>query len=364
MAVNASALTGVPASATNVAGAIRQASQTTGASFDYLLATARVESNLNPNLTVRNSSATGLFQFIEQTWLGTMKQAGAAHGYGRYSDAITRTPNGRYVVQDPALRNEIMGLRKDPTANAVMAGAFTRQNAAVLSRRIGRMPTEGELYIAHFFGPGGAAKLIAQAGNNPQATAADAFPAAARANRPIFYDKQGNARSVAGVYTELVRRYQVARANTGAPRRRWPLRRPPCRCRRYRLRAPMSPIRRASPACWPRPTPRRHPHRDRPRHHFMRCFSLPSGAIRWRRRSAKSGVPRPRAPAQRPPRPSRNPQPGRPMPQAPRSTCSKTGRRTCAGCSAAACSRARGARVNVRAILRRFMVNGLLRGAR
>ena len=39
------------------------------------------------------------------------------------------------------------------------------------------------------------------------------FPAAARANRSIFYDRQGNARSVAGVYSELNRRYQVARAN-------------------------------------------------------------------------------------------------------------------------------------------------------
>jgi hypothetical protein len=217
MSVNASALIGAVPSATNVTGAIRQAATTTGASFDYLLATAKVESDLNPKLTMRSSSATGLFQFIEQTWLGTMKQAGKTHGYGRYADAIERMPGGRYVVKDPALRNEIMGLRKDPTANAVMAGVFTQQNAAVLGKRIGRMPTEGELYIAHFFGPGGAAKLIAHAGDNPQAKAADIFPAAARANRPIFYDKQGNARSVAGVYTELVRRYQVARANTGTP---------------------------------------------------------------------------------------------------------------------------------------------------
>ncbi len=217
MSANASALIGATPSASNVTGAIRQAAQTTGANFDYLLATARVESSLNPNLTVRNSSATGLFQFIEQTWLGTMKQAGKTHGYGRYADAIERMPGGRYGVKDPALRNEIMRLRKDPTANAVMAGVFTRQNAAALNKRIGRMPSEGELYIAHFFGPGGAAKLITQAGHNPQANAAEVFPAAARANRPIFYDKQGNARSIAGVYTELVRRYQVARASTGTP---------------------------------------------------------------------------------------------------------------------------------------------------
>jgi len=199
-----------------VAGAIRKAAQTTGTSFEYLLATAKVESNLNPHLTAKSSSATGLFQFIDQTWLAMMKQTGRAQGYGRYADAIQRTSGGRYVVNDPSMRSEIMRLRKDPTANAVMAGEFTRQNAALLAKRIGRPPTEGELYIAHFFGAGGAAKLISSAGNSPRADATSLFPRAARANRPIFYDKQGNARSVAGVYAELVRRYQVARANPPA----------------------------------------------------------------------------------------------------------------------------------------------------
>src|SRR5882757_2725668 len=131
-----------------VAGAIRKAAEATGASFNYLLATAKVESNLNPNLTMKSSSAGGLFQFIEQTWLETLQQAGRALGYGRYADAIGQTPSGRYVVKDPELRGEVMALRKDPTANAVMGGAFTQQNAAALTRRIGRPPSEGELYIA------------------------------------------------------------------------------------------------------------------------------------------------------------------------------------------------------------------------
>jgi len=206
--------TGSRPSAANIAGTIRKAAQTTGASFEYLLATAKVESNLNPNLTMKSSSATGLFQFIEQTWLGVMKQAGKALGYGRHADAIQRTSTGRYLVKDPTLRSEIMRLRKDPAANAVMAGVFTRKNEAALANRIGRAPNEGELYIAHFFGPGGAARLIRTADANPQANASGMFPAAARANKSIFFDKQGNARSVAGVYGELVRRYQVARANS------------------------------------------------------------------------------------------------------------------------------------------------------
>jgi hypothetical protein len=197
-----------------IAGAIRQAAAATGASFEYLLATAKVESNLKPDLKAKTSSATGLFQFIEQTWLGMMKQAGKALGFGRYADAITQTKGGQFHVNNPALRNEILQLRKDAAANATMAGAFTQQNASALGKRIGRPPTDGELYIAHFFGAGGASKLIQAAGTSPQSNAAQLFPAAAKANRSIFYDKQGGARSVAGVYEELNRRYQVARANT------------------------------------------------------------------------------------------------------------------------------------------------------
>src|SRR5262252_1857478 len=143
MAVDAS----IPVGASPVAGAIRKAARATGTSFDYLLATAKVESDLDPSLSMRSSTATGLFQFIEQTWLGTLKQAGPAFGYGHYADAISRTASGRYSVDDPRLRDEIMQLRKDPTANALMGGVFTQQNAVVLSARLGRPLSEGELYI-------------------------------------------------------------------------------------------------------------------------------------------------------------------------------------------------------------------------
>lgn len=195
-----------------VTGAIRQASQATGASFNYLLATAQVESGLNPQAGASTSSARGLFQFIETTWLATIKQAGAALGYGRYADAISTDAAGNYVVRDPATRGEILKLRGDPTANAVMAGAFTQANASLLSERLGRSPSEGELYIAHFLGAGGAARLIELAASNPNAKAADFFPNAARANAAIFYDRTtGTARSLAQLRNVLTARYDVAR---------------------------------------------------------------------------------------------------------------------------------------------------------
>ena len=204
------------AAGSTVTGAIRQASQATGTSFNYLLATAQVESGLNPQAGAPTSSARGLFQFVEQTWLGTIKQSGAALGYGRYADAITRTASGHYQVDDPVMRSEILKLRNDPTANAVMAGAFTRANAEILTNRLGRAPSEGELYMAHFLGAGGAARLITLAGSSPSASAADFFGHAARANASIFYDRAtGVARSLAQVRNVLTARYDVARSNQG-----------------------------------------------------------------------------------------------------------------------------------------------------
>jgi hypothetical protein len=200
------------AAGSTVTGAIRQASQATGTSFNYLLATAQVESGLNPQAGAATSSARGLFQFIEQTWLGTIKQSGAQLGYGRYADAITKTSSGHYQVTDPAMRAEILKLRNDPTANAVMAGAFTKANSDYLATKLGRQPSEGELYIAHFLGAGGAARLISLASSNPNAKGTDYFPNAANANSSIFYDRAtGHARSLAQVRDVLTARYDVAR---------------------------------------------------------------------------------------------------------------------------------------------------------
>jgi hypothetical protein len=186
-----------------ITGAIQQAAQATGAGFDYLLKTALRESGFDANSRAATSSAAGLFQFIDQTWLSTVKESGAQLGYGAYANSIVKTSSGNYVVPNATARSQVMKLRYDPTANAVMAGAFTQHNAAQLTSALGRQPTSGELYMAHVLGPGGAVKLISTAARTPQAKAADLFPGAARANRSIFYDRQGGARSVAQVYNVL-----------------------------------------------------------------------------------------------------------------------------------------------------------------
>jgi hypothetical protein len=214
---NATATAGVDPSRVRIAGAIKQAANTTGTSFEYLLATAKMESNFNPKASASTSSARGLYQFIDQTWLGTVKEAGAQLGYGKFADAITKSPSGSYSVSDPAARSAIMKLRDDPDAASSMAAVLTQSNSFRLTGRIGRRPTDGELYIAHFMGVGGAAKLISNAEDNPNASAARLFPNAAAANRSIFFDRSGRARGVAEVYSVLSSRYASA-ANSQATR--------------------------------------------------------------------------------------------------------------------------------------------------
>jgi hypothetical protein len=213
----ATATAGVDSLRVKIAGAIKQAANTTGTSFQYLLTTAKMESDFNPKAAASTSSASGLFQFIGQTWLGTVKGAGAQLGYGQYANAITKTPSGNYSVSDPGARNAVMKLRDDPAASSAMAGVLTRSNSFKLTGLIGRRPTDSELYMAHFMGVSGAAKLITNAEDNPQASGARMFPNAAAANRSIFYDSSGNARAVSGVYSVLTSRYAAA-ANSSATR--------------------------------------------------------------------------------------------------------------------------------------------------
>ncbi len=185
-----------------VEAAIQRASQATGVDFSFLMKTAGRESGFNPGAKAGSSSAAGLFQFVQQTWLSTLKQHGAKHGYARYADLIEKGPDGRYHVNGDEARRAVMDLRMDPHAASMMAGELTSDSAAYLKGRTGRTPTAGELYAAHFLGPQGSAKLIEAAEKQPGAAAAHLFPDAAHANKAIFY-REGRAATVGEVYANL-----------------------------------------------------------------------------------------------------------------------------------------------------------------
>jgi hypothetical protein len=185
-----------------VEAAIQRASSATGVDFGFLMRAAHRESGYNPNAKARTSSAAGLFQFVDQTWLATLKQHGAKYGYARYADLIQQGPSGHYYVAGAEARAAVMDLRMDPHAAALMAGELAADHAAYLRGRVGREPTAGELYVAHVLGPQGSAKLIDAVRISPGASAAALFPEAASSNRGIFY-KGGRAASVSEVYANL-----------------------------------------------------------------------------------------------------------------------------------------------------------------
>ncbi len=179
--------------------------------FNYLLAQARLESGLNPNAKAGSSSASGLYQFIDRTWLGTMARHGAEHGLGWAAEAIDHGAKGSSVA-DPAIRAQILALRLDPEIAATMAGEFASDNQAMLRAATGQEPGPTELYLAHFLGPGGAIKFIEAAAADPAQSAAALFPEAAAANRSIFYD-HGAPRSIGAMRDVIAAR--IGRAMTG-----------------------------------------------------------------------------------------------------------------------------------------------------
>jgi hypothetical protein len=202
-------------SGAGVVDAIRHGAEKTGVGFDYLLKTAQRESALNPGAKAPTSSASGLFQFIEQTWLGLIKSEGAKAGLPDYAQAIATRSDGTHAVSDPALRQAILELRQDPEVASVMAGALTQKNREQLGAELGREPTGADLYMAHFLGARGAADLIRTAERNPNRAIAADFPDAAAANRSIFYDRDGRARGAGEVYGLLAQGYAGAAAAPG-----------------------------------------------------------------------------------------------------------------------------------------------------
>ncbi|MBC7768411.1 MAG: transglycosylase SLT domain-containing protein [Phycisphaerales bacterium] len=183
-----------PAGHDAVRAAIRRAADATGVDFSLLVETARRESALNPTARAGTSSATGLFQFIESTWLDMVRRHGPDHGLASQAAELR---NGA----DQATRREILALRDDPELSARMAGELARENAQTLEARLGRAPSAGELYGAHVMGAGGALRLI-EAGASGALDASALFPREAAANRGLFY-ANGQPRSAQALLERL-----------------------------------------------------------------------------------------------------------------------------------------------------------------
>jgi len=152
-----------------------------------LMAVADKESSFVTAVQAKTSSATGLYQFIERTWLGVVRDFGPRYGLEKEAALVTSDANDRPVITDPAERARVLELRRDPYLSALMAGEMLKRDAARIAQRIGRELTLGEVYLAHFLGADDAGEFLANVVNKPAAAAAVLLPGPARANRSIFF---------------------------------------------------------------------------------------------------------------------------------------------------------------------------------
>ena len=203
-----------PITTSRVQSAIAAASSKTGIDFQYLLGQAKLESGLQTNARAATSSASGLYQFIERSWLSVVKQHGAEHGLGWAANAISSS-NGRPSVADPAMRQANLALRNNPDAASLMAAEHASDNKTALESKLGRTATGTDLYMAHFLGLGGAKKFLGALQSSPGQSAAALFPAAANANRNVFYASNGQPRSLSDVYSRFAAKLGAGAADSG-----------------------------------------------------------------------------------------------------------------------------------------------------
>lgn len=167
---------GVPTAAPAPAGPVAAPTfaATGGGMGDYLATTRAKESGGNDLAANPNSTALGRYQFTKDTWGGLAR---------KYPD-LGLTPNGR---TDPAQQERAMQ-------------AFTRDNAQALTSA-GITINPQNLYGAHFLGASGASKFIPGALSNPDAPAASLVgPGVARANRTVFFNRDGSPKTAGEVY--------------------------------------------------------------------------------------------------------------------------------------------------------------------
>jgi transglycosylase-like protein with SLT domain len=185
---------------------LRDAARTVDADPALLMAIADKESSFSPTAKARTSSAEGLFQFIDRTWLRVVRDFGAKHGLEAEAAAIAYDSDGYLAVADGAMRARIMRLRRDPRVASIMAAEMLKRDSEQIAQRVGRSLSSGEVYLAHFLGPVDAARFIAKVEDQPNAVAAKLLPRPARANRPIFFAsrrRRAKSLSVAEVHRKF-----------------------------------------------------------------------------------------------------------------------------------------------------------------
>ncbi len=183
---------------------IRQASQATSTDFGLLMAQAAQESSFRADAKSTTSSASGLFQFVDSTWLSMVQRFGAKYGLGQLAQQIGQDGSGKPAVSDPSVRREILDLRRNPAVSAALAGEYDKLNETQVESALGHPVNRADLYLAHFLGAGGATSFLKALESKGNTDAAGLLPEAAAANPSIFYDAAtGKSRTIADIYHAL-----------------------------------------------------------------------------------------------------------------------------------------------------------------
>lgn len=177
----------------NIVHSVRAAARRTGVDFAYLMEKAAAESSYDAHAQASTSSARGLYQFIDATWMDMVQAHGEKYGLGRFAHALD---DGSL---DARGRAQLLAYRDDPCLSAAMAAEYTKENADRLEGELGRKAGTTDLYLAHFLGGGGAVKFLKAMQADAGTDAAALMPKAAAANPNVFYEN-GRARSVGEVF--------------------------------------------------------------------------------------------------------------------------------------------------------------------
>lgn len=182
----------------NVVSAIQKASAKTGVDFAYMIQQAAAESSFNPSAKARTSSATGLYQFIDSTWLNMVEKHGAKYG-----------------IDTNQSRQSLLNLRKDPELSSYLAAEFANENKQFLEENVGGEIGATEMYFAHFLGASGGAGFLSAMKKDPNTVGAYLFPKEASTNRAVFYDsKTGQARTLKQIHAFFDKKFSVKSGET------------------------------------------------------------------------------------------------------------------------------------------------------
>jgi hypothetical protein len=187
---------------------LREAAAKTGVDFNFLVAQASLESGFKGSVQANHSSAAGLFQFTNGTWLQMMRDHGGKYGYGELAKQVKAASGGGLAVASAAAEKQILDLRRNVKLSALFAAEYAKMNATQLEAAVGHKASAAELHLAHLLGPNGAIRFLKAHEDNSSQPAAKVLPQAARQNPGLFYAHGSrSAQSVAAVYRKIQERF-------------------------------------------------------------------------------------------------------------------------------------------------------------